>query len=373
MSKYHTSSSGTAEKHFIKGREYHEAGDFIKAKREYLESLKLDPSFADTSFNMGIISHKEGDIDRAIEWYEKGLRYAPKNALAHANLGKLYEEKGFFNKALQEGETAVALDPALIHDIERRRERIRKKAEMQRLALSTLKSSALEGWQVRNVKLLQKTPFRIELSPDMPEIEVEEFIGILKEAYSEIGDDLGYFPPRIHVSMFRTPSELELEGIALSEKTTGYFDGTGIRIMLPYGKRDYGMTRVNLRHEYTHLVIYGITSDNCPRWLNEGLAEYEARELMSYEWEMLSQAAASGGLQPLSKLFSQEGEKMQYLQAHAAVSRLIKNHGMLKIRKLLHKLGTGEKFNVAFEETFSMPFDEFGYSDLIGEIHFAKE
>ena len=364
ISKHHALSSGTAEEYFLKGREYHEAGDFIKAKREYLESLKLAPSFADALFNMGIISHKEGDIDRAIEWYEKGLRHAPKNALAHANLGKLYEEKGFFNKALQAGETAVTLDPALIHDIERRRERIRKKVEMQRRALSTPKSSVLEGWQVKQVKLLQNDLFRVELSPDMPEIEIEEFIGILKEAYGEIGDDLGYFPPRIHVSMFRTPGELELEGINLSEKTTGYFDGTGIRIMLPYGRRDYGMTRVNLRHEYTHLVIYGITSDNCPRWLNEGLAEYEARELLSYEWEMLSQAVASGILPPLSKLFSQEGEKMQYLQAHAAVSRLIKNHGMLKIRKLLHKLGTGEEFNVVFEETFSMPFDEFEVAGL---------
>jgi len=307
--------------HFKRGLELHRRGELAGAKREYMEAIRLNPSFSEAHFNIGVILHAEGDLDGAISWFERGLSHDPQNALAHANLGKLYEEKGLWERALEEGERAASLDPKLIPDVERRRERIRRKISLSASA-SPLNG---EGWIVRDVKLLLKGPFRVEMPGDSSDEEMRWLIHVLEEAYREMGEKLECFPDRVVVTVYRSREEMEREGFKLPDRSLGCFTGERIALLIPRG-REYRVTiRDNLRHEYAHLLIHEITSGECPEWLNEGLAEFLARELYGYEREMISRARESGDLSSLD----------EYLRSYAKVEELVKRLGMKGIRETL--------------------------------------
>ena len=330
----HSSAPGDAQGHFLRGVAYHKAGEMVKAEREYLEALKADPNFAPAYFNLGVIAHDGGDLEEAIRLFEKGVSIDPNDALAHANLGKLYEEKGMWERAIREGEKAAQLDPSLLPDVIRRRERIKRKAEMQREMIS-LPREQLEGWRV--MRVMENDLFRIELTEGITEEEIETVIRILREAYREIGSDLGCFPGKIWVSISRPPHDE-----AHPVKAVGCFDGEKIRLSIPTGRGDYGVLRGILRHEYSHLLVQLITSGNCPAWLNEGVAEFESREMLGYEREELRRMADSGDLPSLKELFKGGEDRISYLLAHAVVERIVREKGMQAIRELLRGLGRGE-------------------------------
>jgi len=342
-------SYGTAEEHFLRGLALHKASDLPRARLEYHEALKQDETCANAYFNLGIISHVQGDIDQAINYFKSGLRYGPNDALAHANLGKLYEDHGLWDEALQEGHKAAELDPRLERDVRRRRERIVKKTESAIKAKQCLETASLEPLEIKQVRVFQNDLFRIEASAEIDEQDIYTALGILREAYNEMGEKYEHRPEKIQVSVYSGIEDFadlsKWQGYDLPERAIAYFDGTAIRIRIPEVRGDYGMLRVNLRHEYIHLLNKDLTDGNCPAWLDEGLAEYEARKLLSSEREALKEAKESDRLLPLDRLFSEgvpeEQIQASYLQAYAAVEGIIQQFGREKLRELLRELKRG--------------------------------
>ncbi len=342
----HTLTPGDAEAHFLRGRALHKAGEYARAQREYIEAIRQDAGYAPVHFNLGILLQQQGELDNAIACFQKGLSYAPDDALAHANLGKLYEEKGLWQEALAEGAKAAALDARLARDVARRQERIQRKATAALQARAVSQNEPLAAWDIRELRVLQNDLFTIEMDMAIPDSGVRTVINILREAYQDIGsgDKLDFQPDHIQVALYATSEAYRRDhpasGRSLPPESVGYYDGTTIHVRLPDTPADLGALRVNLRHEYVHLLVHQLAVGRCPAWLNEGLAEHEARSLLASEWALLTEQHAAGALPSLATLFQDlaipyEQVHLAYLTAYAAVDFLIRAYGWHKIRQLL--------------------------------------
>jgi hypothetical protein len=83
-----------------------------KASAEYTEALRIDPTFADALYNMGVLEAPT-DPAGAIEFYKRDLGVDPRNASANFNLGVLLIRQGETALGDLYLETGLSLNPSL--------------------------------------------------------------------------------------------------------------------------------------------------------------------------------------------------------------------------------------------------------------------
>ena len=75
------------------------------------ESHRLNPSYADTYYNLARLLARNGRQEEAIACYRKALAIDPDDADAHNNLGLLLAVRGNTVESLVEFRKAVQIDP----------------------------------------------------------------------------------------------------------------------------------------------------------------------------------------------------------------------------------------------------------------------
>jgi hypothetical protein len=102
-----------------------------------------------------------------------------------------------------------------------------------------------------------------------------------------------------------------------------------------------------LYHEYTHALIYAITrGNNPPRWVHEGLAVHlERQRVAQFKQEAIRRARA--GVVPAL-------DESPYTHGSVAIGYLVERYGMTGIQQFLRRMGEGQPFAQAFQETFRM-------------------
>ena len=114
--------------------------------------------------------------------------------------------------------------------------------------------------------------FRISHEKDLP-IDIGFVAGVLEKAYKDVGGDLGYFPESASGVFFYSTKNFR-EIFKVPDIVRAFYDGN-LRLPFPddaFGKKELASY---LFHEYTHAVVSAKTNNNCPAWLNEGLAVWE--------------------------------------------------------------------------------------------------
>ena len=86
-------------------------GQQQKAKAEFEECLRLDPTNVEPTYQLGLILKSEGDVKNAIQMFEEVTRRSSQHANAFRDLGGLYLQTGAEMKARSVLERAVALNP----------------------------------------------------------------------------------------------------------------------------------------------------------------------------------------------------------------------------------------------------------------------
>ena len=179
----------------------------------------------------------------------------------------------------------------------------------------------------------------------------EELLVLLEEAYDYIGEKLNFYPSqRSQVIVLQTEDFRRVHD--LPEWAGGLYDG---KIRLPVmGK---GVKPDHLRgaisHEYTHHVIFLLSSGNCPVWLNEGLAQIfefdsdlkDANEIQSADYKNLSKFVA------IIKGSSRQKAAQLYKDAHNLTLKLVNDYGWSNIAEILEKTSRGFKFDEAIKLT----------------------
>ena len=97
---------------------YEERGDYEKARRCYLDALRIAPEFTLAYANLGNLLVKEGQLEEARQMYQKGLETNPEDAGLHNALGYLLARLGETDLARAHYREALAVAPefALAHN-----------------------------------------------------------------------------------------------------------------------------------------------------------------------------------------------------------------------------------------------------------------
>ncbi len=176
-------------------------------------------------------------------------------------------------------------------------------------------------------------------------------LDILKSAYAEIGKELDHFPDQpITVILYTTK---DFSDVTLApEWAGGMFGQLDGKIRVPVqglSGHEQALRRV-LYHEYTHALLFAMAPE-CPLWLHEGLAQYFCGD----------RAVSMGQAIPLRMLVNTfPGEARlayaAYMECLQAVTDLVGEHGLSRLRRLLDGLGDGEGLEKAFSAAYGEPF-----------------
>ena len=93
------------------GIAYHQLAQFSLAKKEYEQSIKLNPKYAEAINNLGTIYYTEKNYRRAIRSYRKAIGLSPDSASLHSNLGTAFFARKDYAKAAASYQKALSLDP----------------------------------------------------------------------------------------------------------------------------------------------------------------------------------------------------------------------------------------------------------------------
>lgn len=104
-------NSEISRKHFNRGNEFYEKGNYAKAIKEYNEAIRIDLYNAELHNNLGLALRSIDDLDGAIEEYKEAIRLEPNYTTPHNNLGVAFIDKGEFDQAINEFRAAIRNEP----------------------------------------------------------------------------------------------------------------------------------------------------------------------------------------------------------------------------------------------------------------------
>jgi len=378
----HANNSIAIQKHLQKARAFEQQCRWEDAEREYCEAIRLGLQAAWIHFKLGAIIYLQRRYEEAIEQYKQGLSLEPGNASAYADLGKLYEKEGRFDEALLALEQTLAIEPTL-PKAKRRKKRVLEAIERYRQRgeeLLSLRIHDVSGREIPpewdDLDTLFIAPFEVKFRMATEGEFVTIIYKILMKSYREIGSDLGYYPTKVPVVVYSDNSEYVRAcaeaGIEVPTWSAGVYDGHTIRIQArnmgattgDCPKEEYvGLLCENLAHEYTHLLVDKLTSGRCPAWLNEGLAEYEAKELFFWQREQLFRTIQGKQQIPLKHLehgfgrLIEDQSRLAYLQAFSVVEFIVNKFGIEKVRQLLGSLSEGKSIDEVLPSSLGIGYN----------------
>lgn len=180
--------------------------------------------------------------------------------------------------------------------------------------------------------------------------------GSIERLSSELGMKSAQGPIRIELPAFgkepRRRGKLPswVAGYAISRKGT---------IVLVQGREPgypYRSIRSLVEHELTHVLLYrAVMGRPIPKWFNEGIAMYEAREWVladSYHTWVGMIFAGEIHLSRVSQMFG-EGEsrtRTAYALSYSFIRFLTERSGPDVLRRIIHHIASGMNFHSAFRE-----------------------
>jgi hypothetical protein len=214
---------------------------------------------------------------------------------------------------------------------------------------------------------MERGGVRVEFPPNAKQL-AEESLATLDVARNELKDRLPQSPAMLHVVICDTDATFKTYAGALATRSVLAIakpedDLIVLKTpaLVPAGS-DYTGT---VRHELIHILLrHNVTTDNLPRWLNEGIAMVLSGE---NRWESRSLIASmylNGRILTYRELelsFLDPGNEIEfgdaYAQAYSMTQYLLDELGEDRFWALLHSLD-GRTFGAALEAELGMvPYD----------------
>ena len=296
-------------------------------------------------FNEAVTFHKSGNDETAIILLkESSLAY--KGTPAFELLGDIYynnldlkSARFYFGKGLS---------------TDRQNHRIRDK----------LKKSIMDLRSAQNRGLEESSHFEIRYDRSLP-VNTQIVKDMLERCYFNVGNDLKYFPGSKTTIIFYSQEDFN-KIFMMSLGTRAIYDGN-IRIPLPEKLMPDRELAEYICHEYTHAIISAKTDNNCPVWLSEGLAVWEALKYSEAPSSSKMVWQPDGAKLTIKSLYagfnhkdaSEDKIRGDYALAYSAVRFIINTWGMSGISGILDRVKSGKHFTNAIDEEFLISEKDF--------------
>lgn len=300
--------------------------DLETAVARFTEALRLDADRNDARVGLAVASLALGRDDDALAHVLDGLAREPRNPDLHELLGDLRDREERNADALAEWREAFSVAPS-----DRLRDKILK-AEREQSASGAFAFSAAPH-------------FNLRFDGNLDEGLADEIGDYLESAWRDLAD-LYRHTPEQPITVLLYPTQSFREVTQTPADVAGLFDG---KIRVPLG----GLTRLNpsakavLVHELSHAVVHAKTRGNCPRWLQEGLAQRaEGRQPTAADRQEVRRRLAKGD----PARWEEAG--FSYPVALSLVRDLEEDRGFHALVDVLERLGAGSNLDQALTEVY---------------------
>lgn len=332
-----------------------------------------------------VFEFNRGDIEHAIFLLRRGLIFAPDHLSLLLNLSRLQMRRGEYSTALDSLERAERLAPddadtaLLLGMAYRATNRLDRTVEEWKRALSVRTDPGLQAAlekvqrdleEERSYRAEESGHFTLRYSGAATAMFLPgEILRSLESSFRDIESELHYTPPdSIAVILY---TDQAFTDITSAPSWAGALNDGRIRVPVRgLSAVDDRLART-LKHELTHSFIYQKTGGSCPRWLNEGLAQWtsgrrsekfasslaktmedaEAKDRGAGHWTM-----PPGVLEGSWASLPADQARLLYDLSLAIVEYIIRTNGMAAIEQLLGAIPLEPSPDSALRSTLRMDY-----------------
>ena len=326
-----------ATAYFLAGKHESDHGNFPQAKRYYESALRFQPDNSTLLIYYAATLMRTGHAAEALSYAQRAASIAPDSPDAVAILGFVQFASDHTPDAIRSWKKSLALRPDAIVS--------------QYLARAERESSAESDFSQR-----ESSHFNLHFEgKDTSETFRRDLLATLDSEYEDLVRDLGYSPHNnIAVTLYTQQTFFD---VTRAPSWSGAINDGKLRIPISgVASVTPELARV-LKHELTHSFVSQMSSNRCPTWLNEGIAQIEEGKSSAAYGRQLAQVFAAGNEIPFNVLegsfmsFSAPQATAAYAESLAASEYIRDAYGMSEITRILERLSGGSSTEAALRVT----------------------
>jgi Peptidase MA superfamily len=326
-----------ATAYFLAGKHESDHGNFPQAKRYYESALRYQPDNSTLLIYYAATLMRTGHASEALPYAQHAATVAPTSPDAIAILGFVQFASDHTPDAIRAWKKSLALRPdATVSEYLARAER---------------ESSAESDFSQR-----ESNHFNLHFEgKDTSETFRRDLLATLDSEYDDLVRDLGYAPHNnIAVTIYTQQTFFD---VTRAPAWTGALNDGKLRIPISGVQNVTPELARILKHELTHSFVSQMSSNRCPTWLNEGVAQIEEGKSSGSNGRQLAQLFASGYEIPFNVLegsfmnFSAPEATVAYAESLAAAEYIRDAFGMTEVARILEMLSQGSSTEAALRAT----------------------
>ena len=326
-----------ATAYFLAGKHESDHGNFPQAKRYYESALRFQPDNSTLLIYYAATLMRTGHAPEALSYAQHAASIAPDSPDAIAMLGFVQFASDHTPDAIRSWKKSLALRPDA--------------TVSQYLARATRESTAESDFSQR-----ESSHFNLHFEgKDTSESFRRDLLATLDSEYDDVARDLGYSPRNnIAVTLYTRQAFFD---VTRAPSWTGALNDGKLRIPISGVQSVTPELARVLKHELTHSFVSQMSSNRCPTWLNEGIAQIEEGRSSASYGHRLAQLFAAGNEMPLNLLegsfmnFSEPEAATAYAESLAAAEYIRDAYGMSEIARILGLLSEGSSTEAALRAT----------------------
>ena len=323
--------------YFLAGKFESDRGNFPLAKTYYDAALRFQPNNPTLLIYYAATLMRTGQASQAVPYAERAVRLAPDSPDTLAMLGFVQFASDHTAEAIRWWKKSLDVRPdATVTQYLERAER---------------ESKAESDFSQR-----ESSHFNLHFEgKDTSEGFRRDLLATLDADFDDLVRDLGHSPRNnIAVTLYTQQAFFD---VTRAPSWSGAINDGKLRIPVSgINGVTPDLARV-LKHELTHSFVSQITSNRCPTWLNEGIAQMEEGKSAASNGRPLAQLFAAGAEIPYNALegsfmsYSGQEAAAAYAESLAAVEYIRDTYGIGEVQHILERLGQGSSTEAALRAT----------------------